>query len=237
MSAAMIRSEKEVGVATGFFYRVGDRRFLVTNRHVVIDEKRGVFPDALRIRVHDDASNLTRNEDVRMPLYDANGHRLLLEHPNYGSDAGVVALDLHGILASRHIVNLIESKSFLPDDIVLGIGEDSIVLGYPLGFYDDILDIPVLRSGMVATPYPAGFKGSPTFLIDARLHEGMSGGPVFTKPKIDFQHKNGSTSIMPGMPKFFLGIVSAAFPPNLADNPLGLSVVWFANLVEQIASQ
>jgi len=232
-----IRNGKDCGNATGFFYVRGNRRFLVTNRHVVIDEKRNFYPDALRIRVHADSSDLRRNEDLLISLYDNAKQKLWLEHPQYGSHADIVCLSLEGILGSQHLVNLLKSDAFLPSDLVLTIGQDAVVLGFPLGFHDDVLNLPVLRSAMVSTPYPAGFRGMPFFLIDARLHEGISGSPVFTKPTSMFMDRSGSTRIFTGTPAFLIGIVSAALPPNLGDNPLGLYVVWFANLVEEIASQ
>jgi len=36
-----------LGTATGFFFESNDRKFLVTNRHVVINERIGKYPDNL----------------------------------------------------------------------------------------------------------------------------------------------------------------------------------------------
>ena len=55
--------------------------YLITNRHVVINEKKEFFPDHLVIRVHTSETNLLPNRDISIPLYD-NQIPLWREHPN-----------------------------------------------------------------------------------------------------------------------------------------------------------
>jgi hypothetical protein len=232
-----MRLGKDVCSATGFFYRTHGQPFLVTNRHVVIDEKKRHFPDSLRIRVHSDPTNFQENVDIQIPLYDGEHRKLWLEHPVRGGRVDLAALRLKGLITGRHVVSYITAKMRLPNDLVVRVGEDAVAVGFPLGFHDDVYNLPVLRSGMLATPYPIGFRGTPCFLIDARLHEGMSGSPLFTKPQIGLLHKKGGISLGPSPPQFFLGVVSATLPPFVGDNPLGLNVAWFSDLVEEIAAQ
>ena len=58
-----------LGSASGFFYTKGDKLFLVTNQHVMRDEKKGIIPDTLRLRLHTDAKNVTLNDNFDIPLY------------------------------------------------------------------------------------------------------------------------------------------------------------------------
>jgi hypothetical protein len=55
--------------ASGFFFERDDRLFLVTSRHVVIDEPTQHFPDRIEIEVHIDAGNLTQSTGYSMLLY------------------------------------------------------------------------------------------------------------------------------------------------------------------------
>ena len=45
--------------ASGFFFERDRRLFLVTSRHVLIDEPSEHFPDRLEIELHTDPDNLT----------------------------------------------------------------------------------------------------------------------------------------------------------------------------------
>jgi hypothetical protein len=47
--------------ASGFFFERDDRLFVVTSRHVLIDEPSDHFPDRIEIELHADAYNLTRS--------------------------------------------------------------------------------------------------------------------------------------------------------------------------------
>jgi len=238
----MRQEGKDVGNATGFFYEYGGRRFLITNRHVVIDEERHHYPDTLSIRVHSNNMDLTINENVEIPLYNSDRSPLWLEHPKLGREVDVVAVKADGILKSNHIVAAINSRNLRPSNVIVGGGEDVIIPCYPLGFYDDLHNLPVLRSGMIASPYPIPFRGQPFFLIDSWLHEGVSGSPVFTKPKSMFRYKDGSTAITSGELSFFIGIVSRALPPyeypaGFEDKRLALYTVYFAELAEETVAQ
>jgi len=52
-------------VGTGFFYSnlTSQSRFLITNRHVIIEEDAGYLPNLIRIRLHTDTTDVRENED------------------------------------------------------------------------------------------------------------------------------------------------------------------------------
>ena len=50
--------------ASGFFFERDGRLFLVTSRHVVIDEPSAHRPDRIAIEVHTDADNLALRPDT-----------------------------------------------------------------------------------------------------------------------------------------------------------------------------
>ena len=87
----MIKQEKSVGTATGFFYKNDGQQFLITNRHVVRYEQKGIHPDSLKIRVHLDPSDSTRNDELTVKLYDDKGNSLWLEHPKFGAKIDTAA--------------------------------------------------------------------------------------------------------------------------------------------------
>ena len=58
-----------IGSASGFFYTKNNEIFLVTNKHVVCDKKKGIYPDSLRLRLHKDLNDITKNGDFNVPLF------------------------------------------------------------------------------------------------------------------------------------------------------------------------
>jgi hypothetical protein len=55
--------------ASGFFFRRGERLFLVTSRHVLIDQPSNHRPSRLSITLHLDARNLSRYTEFSMPVH------------------------------------------------------------------------------------------------------------------------------------------------------------------------
>ncbi|MGC2683055.1 MAG: hypothetical protein WA323_14420 [Candidatus Nitrosopolaris sp.] len=107
-------------------------------------------------------------------------------------------------------------------------------MGYPLGYYYDyVFNLPVIRSGTLASAYPVSYQGKPHFLIDVRLHEGTSGSPVITKLK------NLLEIIGPGkaagrLRSVLLGVNSSTWVLPKDEEPLGLNAAVFASIVQHI---
>lgn len=233
-----VRAGAVVGRATGFFYSAGERLFLGTNKHVINDEGKGIFPDALRLTLHENPNNLVLNGDFDVSLYGPQGNPLWKLHPSQPlADIALLELNRHDITSGFFIVPL-SKANFLPQDLVLNPGEDVFVMGYPMGFYDQLFNLPIFRNAMIASTYGVAFQGHPFFLTDANLHPGTSGSPVLTKPKNTWQDSQGGTRMMAGTAYFFLGVNSGTYQltlPNGVAIPLGLGVTWYAQLVEDIA--
>jgi hypothetical protein len=219
---------EELGIATAFFYWKEDWPYLVTNRHVLLQETENHHPDTLRIRVHVEPIHLGRNENIDLPLY-RDEQPLWLEHRSGIPDIAI--LPLSHIQTSRWVIAALSSKDFPPHDLRVRPGEDLIVIGYPRGFHDEVANLPTVRNASTASAYPLPFRGAPFFVIDARLHTGMSGSPVLTKPSTIVVTDSGVRMLARPV-SFFLGIFSGFYDWN--DEPSGLNVVWFARLIEEI---
>ena len=132
--------------------------------------------------------------------------------PTERADIGPIEEDLSKggfLIKSFNRVNLLSAN------IQLHIGEYVFVMGYPLGVYDDIHNLPILRNGIIASAYPIPFRCQPYFLVDSHLEEGMSGSAVMTKFKDTWRTKDGT--IPPrGFSFFILGIISSTFPVHIS---------------------
>lgn len=228
--------------ASGFFYLYDDRLYVITNRHVVIKEEDNYFPDELQLSLHTNPNNIRQNATLSLRLYNKSGKPSWLEHPVGRKEIDVVAipLDIEQV-KSRFFIKTFSSKEHIPQDVEIQIGEDVLVVGYPLGFHDMLHNLPIVRNAIMASVYPVPFEGKPIILIDSRLHRGTSGSPVLTKPRQMVRRANGSTSMLSRPVSFLVGVHSATVDilnrdPE-QDEPLGLNVVWFASLIPEIIMQ
>ena len=234
-----IQTGRPVGTATGFFYVKNDVVYFVTNRHVVLDEAKGIKPDLLRLKLHTDPNDLTKNADADIPLY-SKGVAQWHVHKDFaakGIDIAVIEIDQKKF-KSGLLIKALNSTNFLPKDLRITTGEDVIVIGYPRGLSDVTHNLPIVRNATISSAYGIEFQSNPLFLVDANLHPGMSGSPVVTKPKDVWPDIQGGTRFFTGSPTFFLGVFSATLGVNLPtgqQEQLGLGTVWYGNLIEEIA--
>ncbi len=193
----------------------------------------------VRLSLHRDLRDFRVNGNYDIPLY--KGPKQLWEKPRREGKlyADVVAIPLKSkdIVEQGFVIKSFVDANLLPEKYLLHIGEDIMVMGYPLGiYYDNVNNLPVVRNGMVASAYPMPYQGQPYFLIDARLHKGTSGSPVMTKFKCDWRLKVGGSE-MCGFQFFLLGVNSSTekLHEGLNDEgPLGLNAVIFASIVRDI---
>lgn len=221
----------ELKKATGFFYaNKQNRLFLVTNRHVVADENKGYLPNIARIRVHVDQYDMTRNECFDLPLY-MQAKKIWIE-PKVKADLIAIPIETNKLPAGSFIVNL-NSVNLLPDNIQLHVAEDVFIMGYPLGVYDDIHNLPITRNGIIASAYPVPWRNELYFLVDSYLEEGVSGSPVMTKFKNSWRTRDGGKPPT-GFSFFLLGIISGTFEVPEGKKPTGLNATYFGKLVDHI---
>lgn len=233
---------RQQGTASGFFYIHADRLYFITNRHVVIKEEDKYFPDELQLRLHTNSNDIRQNEILSLRLYDDEGKPQWLEHPIRGKTIDVVVVPLDGeLVKSRFFIRAFSATDQIPQDVDISIGEDVLVIGYPMGFHDMLHNLPLVRNAILASVYPVPFEGKPIILIDSRLHSGTSGSPVLTKSTQMVRRTDGSTSFLSKPVSFLVGVHSATVDvldrdPE-RDEPLGLNVVWFASLIPEIIMQ
>lgn len=182
--------KKEGFAGTGFFYQsqytatlpeiLNDADpppmgpYLVTNRHIV-KPKDEPSPDRLAIYIREDGFS-TRPTRYDLPLYDSEGEPLWFEHPNKDVDVVLILLDLE--LNPRYTYKRVQIAD--SGNEVSG-GDMARVIGYP-NLLREFRMFPIMRDGLVSSPYGVSFEDEEFFYFDARLHQGMSGSPVVYIP-------------------------------------------------------
>jgi S1-C subfamily serine protease len=210
--------------ATGFFFARGDRLFAVTSRHVLHDEPTGHFPDRIELVLHVDSRDLTRCVVLSVLLYD-NGRAVWRQGIDSGGEVDVAVLELdRSVLPESVVLHALEPQHLLGALQEVEVGAPVLMVGFPLGFYDTLHQLPVVRHAIVASSFGVRFQGQGYFLTDGRMHRGSSGAPVVMRCD------DGEAA----MPWRLLGVHSARMEMSgrdLHDESLGLNCAWYADIL------
>ena len=269
----MIVTETPQGTAqgSGFFYSVSDRPdpdgpeyqwvrtdiWVITNRHVVMPKVNGTetLPSAIMVHLRRwDASG--RQGWARVVLSGDDIKERVRLHSNERVDVAAINVsELLGQEIESNKDHFTYASPFCLDrgllarnnkEIRIEASSDVLVVGYPRGFYDDVNLFPIVKSGIVASRWGAGFQGDPCFLVDAKLFPGSSGSVVISKP-IDMVMKDRRLLVLKNDEKAFalLGVFSGepltqTEPVTVGDLTIaqtleyGLGVVWYAETIEEL---
>jgi hypothetical protein len=143
---------------------------LVTNRHVVEDEK-------IQFRV-----NLREGNIIRIKIGELISGLTFnwVFHPDKNIDLAIVMIPAYKGQTARGL-----SRLMIDNVNNYSEGREIFHLGFPLakGAEPDVQHKPILRTGIIAQ------KNDGYFLIEANVFPGSSGSPVFIKPRININDK------------------------------------------------
>jgi hypothetical protein len=214
--------------ASGFFFARAGRLWLVTSRHVVIDEASGHHPDRVELELHVDATNLTRSLCWSVPLF-RDGRAVWRQAQDSGGEVDVAAIEIDAAALPPEV----QMRAFTPEHLQVAfdevpVGSALLVVGFPLGFHDTLHHLPVVRQAAVASAFGVRFQGQGYFLTDARTHRGTSGAAVVMR-------SNDPTLALGGLPWKLLGVHAARLDmmprDEKEDEVLGLNCTWYADVL------
>jgi hypothetical protein len=214
--------------ASGFFFQRDQRLFLVTSRHVLVDEPSQHFPDRVEIELHTDPDNLTQSTGFSMLLYrKGRGVWRQGEDTAGAIDVAVIELDRSALPKTTALVAFTPEHLQVPSGEV-EVGSSLLIVGFPLGFHDALHHVPVARQAIIASSFGLRFQGKGYFLTDARMHRGTSGAPVVRRAPDRAAQPSG-------LPWTLLGVHSAQFDMDTRDaeidESLGLNCAWYADIL------
>jgi S1-C subfamily serine protease len=221
--------------ASGFFFAREQRLFLVTSRHVVIDEKSKHFPDRLEIEIHLDETNVTQSTGFSMLLYHES-KSVWRQGRDAASEIDVAVIEIDRAALPKSTVLRAFTPAHLQDSLdEVDVGTSLLIVGFPLGFHDTLHHLPVVRQAAIASSFGLRFQGQGYFLTDARTHRGTSGAPVVMRlpepPEGDDQALSWR----------LLGVHSARLDMKTRDEQLdeslGLNCAWYADILLTLTAE
>jgi hypothetical protein len=214
--------------ASSFFFERNGRLFLVTSRHVMIDEPSKHFPDRIEIELHIDADNLAKSTGFSIPLY-RNGKSIWRQGRDSTGEIDVAVIELErAALPKTSVYRAFTPKHLHTSLEQIEVGSSLLVVGFPLGFHDTLHHMPVVRHAVIASSFGLRFRGHGYFLTDARTHRGTSGAPVVMRV-------SGQDPAPGDLSWMLLGVHSARLDAGTRDRDLdealGLNCAWYADIL------
>ena len=202
---------------TGFFFLasirlseedIRSKLLLISNKHV-LDAGVGKMTLTLNRKRDDGTPDFgvlrTFSYDGFTDLYTG--------HPDENIDLACV--DVSGITHSDAYIRHIGEEFLTPIDYEkVALGSEVLFVGFPDDYYDTVNNLPLLRSGTLASMPDVDFRGRGVVVIDAQVFQGSSGSPVF----VDWDSKYRLLGVLSAMPRE--GRTPSGFPVLL-----GLGIV------------
>lgn len=219
--------------ATGFFFRRGDRLFLVSNRHVFSDAASSHFPDRIEIRLHTDIQDLTGQVELSLALY-RDGIPQWRTAGDDGGAADVAALEIPAArLPAGAALQAFDETHLDPRDEEVAIGDPLTIVGFSLDLHDAIHHLPVALGAFVASAHGTPFQGRNCFLTDTRTLLGSGGSPVVRRRSCD-----GPAATSPSWQ--LLGVHSTSTDIRTGSQARGqasgLNCAWYAHVLLQLTA-
>jgi hypothetical protein len=232
---ATFEFERGLTNASGFFFERDERLFLVTSRHVLIDEPSKHHPNRIEIELHTNAADLGQSTGLSVLLFK-DGQALWHQGRDAGGEIDVAVIEIDrsalpaGTLLHAFTPAHLPAPATAPDAPGgIPVGSRLLVAGFPLGFHDTLHHLPVVRQAVLATAWGLRFQGEGFFLTDARTHRGTSGAPV-VMPEPPAPAGRAAT-----LPWKLLGVHSGRLDMStrdkVLDESLGLNMAWYADIL------
>lgn len=199
-STVRLKTESGCGTGSYFNYKIGNCNItvIITNKHVVNDNEHEKV--TFLVYTKDNNGHLSGNVKIQ---YDANW----IFHEDKDICFCYVNPIFEKVKSEYHkevfcITNdaeLIPSQKELEE---LDALEELVMVGYPIGLWDQVNNFPIFRKGFTACHPRNDFNQKGIGLVDMACFPGSSGSPIYIFNNSGYSDKRGTVHI--GSPRFFL---------------------------------
>lgn len=167
-------------IGTGFFYQAalddGSNRsitLLISNKHVFLD------PTAVPTISLNEKDAQDRPAFGRIKTFEQdNFSGIYYSHPD--PDVDLACVNASGVSRNNAFYKNLDSVFLDPVDYDKIVPSQAVIfVGYPENCYDVVHNLPLVRSGSIASLPSVDFNGKGQIVIDAQVFQGSSGSPVF----------------------------------------------------------
>jgi Trypsin-like peptidase domain len=233
----MFFNDTRLSIGTAFIWVADGSHLLITNWHNLSGRDPNTGKHLSRTAAEPNIIRVWFNQKDRLgnkiakpvPIRGKNGLPLWWVHPQHGNKVDVVALPI----AIQADVDSYPINAMPNDNLLLAIGMDVFILGYPFGIGPG--GFPIWKRGSIASEPGLVANDQLQIFVDTASRPGMSGSPVIRRSWNTHQMEDGSVNMGIGTATRFLGVYSGRLgTEDPLDAQLGLT--WPATFVTEIVS-
>lgn len=227
-------NETYLGQATAFLWQLHERHYLVTSWHVLSGKDfftlQNLRDDAGRpnvVRALFQIPGEFHKQEWRIPVRDGDDAPLWMVHPGNRIDVAVLPFPA----GPDTIVGLYPLNVLANDPLVIAIGMEVFILGYPFKIAPPAL--PIWKRGSIASEPELVRMTSGYMYVDTASRPGMSGAPVIRRSVGTHSLTTGETVTDFRYKTRFLGVYSGRIP---TDHPYEaqIGLVWHSSYINEI---
>lgn len=198
LEATLANNLQSVGTGFFFTFKLDEAKLLpllITNKHVVAKANTVVF--SLHESISQDGKLIPTEKSF--PVSIPAKTLPWFEHPDPTVDLCAVPIAPLQVAAERQgkktFMLPLDSSIIKPDAELeqLSAVEDILMVGYPIGLFDELHNLPLVRRGITASHPAINFNGASVFVIDAACFPGSSGSPVLIVNESMYRDNRGNT--------------------------------------------
>ncbi len=188
MPFTTVQIRTDVGTGTGFFFSfpVEEDKVIetiVTNKHVLESAQEISFSVHKKKFKGEQFYPSKESEDITLTRSDLDW--LMIEHPNADVDlCGINFIPIREFMREEKRIELFygvyTTNNVLSDEELANLQtvEDVLMIGYPIGLWDEENNMPLMRRGVTASHPALDFNGKSEFVVDIGAYPGSSGSPI-----------------------------------------------------------
>jgi Trypsin-like peptidase domain len=192
------RTDNKTSTGTAFFlqFKFDETRnipVLITNKHVITQTTEATF--YLHLALKDSGDKVVPSDEL-ISVKAASFEKDWTPHPG-GLD--LCAMPVAPLLeeakkANKSIYYIAFGEEILPNKQLLdGLTalEEVTMVGYPIGLWDSVNNLPLFRRGITASHPAIDFEREPVGLLDIATFPGSSGSPVLLLNEGSYYYQGG----------------------------------------------
>lgn len=179
----------DTGTGTGFFFKFQINEtfhieLILTNKHVINGNKK------LSLYFHEGVNNYETINPTNLSFCFTleNYSSIWVPHPNEEVDLGAllfIPIRQHiEKTLKKKIFNIVFDENLIKNDDLLAqetdVAEDILMLGYPIGLWDEMNNFPIVRKGITAIHPTLDFQDKSIGVVDIACFPGSSGSPILS---------------------------------------------------------
>ncbi len=228
--------------ATCFFTKRGEKRYFVSNWHVVSGrdadtlqclDKNAAIPNKLHVFLPiNDGGVVFDGDYVEIDLYDEEGNEAWYSMEKDGKMIDIAIIPLKESF-NKYILNIEDAEEPFNEKVSLNIADEIYIIGFPFGRIGG--DLPIWKKASVASEPSVDLNEMPYYFADTATRSGMSGSPVVLYEKRPIVIAEGLQGKFSKHRTKFVGIYSGRIGANTNNkNDAQLGRVWKPESIDEI---